>query len=86
MFCGSTDPLQGAPEIYTDHPDLMRMPRVIFPSVDIWSFGCVLFEAVVWVVGGMRALKAFRVERQKETRAHDVRDVGAFHDGNKVGP
>ena len=42
---------------------------------DIWSLGCVLFEAAVWSVGGKAAWEEFFLERKKETQEND----GAFH-------
>jgi len=42
---------------------------------DIWSLGCVLFEAAVWSVGGKAAWEEFFLKRKKETQEND----GAFH-------
>ena len=61
----------------------MGLGRSVNPSVDIWSFGCVLSEAIVWLVGGYSLLKDYRQERYEKTAAiSGHQDHCAFHDGN----
>ena len=62
----------------------MNTPRSVSSTIDIWSFGCVLSEAIIWLVGGMRTLNLYRNERHQEARQLQIRDVRAFHDGLEV--
>jgi hypothetical protein len=71
--------------LYTGAPECQRgpgweeMPLQVQPKVDIWSFGCILSEAAVWLTKDHEGLQEYRDELstnpQRGTR---------FHDGDKV--
>ena len=54
-------------------------------NVDVWSLGCILSEAAVWVVRGKFGLSEYRRRRGIETaRVQGFRDGDCFHDGLEV--
>lgn len=75
----------GAPEAYYKDARAMGLPRLVKPEVDVWSLGCVLFEAAVWLLEAKTGLQAFRDAKNNETRnVTGFQDIDAFHDGEKV--
>ena len=72
----------GAPECYRPELDTEDCELFVKQSVDIWSIGCVLSEAAMWVVRGMDGLKEYRRRRRLETK--EVPNFGegeCFHNG-----
>ncbi|KAJ4227921.1 hypothetical protein NW759_004011 [Fusarium solani] len=75
----------GAPES-SHHADYTRHGRThITPKVDIWSLGCVMSEAAIWIKCGRQGLENYRNRRIAETRSLPRFDQaghgGCFHDG-----
>ncbi|UPK94466.1 hypothetical protein LCI18_005401 [Fusarium solani-melongenae] len=75
----------GAPEA-SHHADYTRLGRTpITPKVDIWSLGCVMSEAAIWIKCGQQGLEKYRKNRMAETRTmprfNDAGHGGCFHDG-----
>ena len=76
---------KGAPECHRSGTFLENSSISVDPSVDIWSFGCVCSEAVVWVVHGALSLNHYRTQRQEEIASEDGQLEGCcFHDGENV--
>ena len=79
---------QGAPECLRDDRFLQNSVLKINTCTDIWSFGCVLSEAIVWSVLGQGGLDEYLKLRCEETRKSkelvDHGYTGCFHDGNTV--
>jgi serine/threonine protein kinase len=78
--------MYGAPELTNRYEDLEGIDYGTLWEMDIWSFGCVLVECLVWTTYGTRGLDAFFRMRRKETDL-DVRHrsqgySGCFHNGN----
>lgn len=77
--------MYGAPELTTRYADLENIDYGALWEMDIWSFGCVLFECLVWMTCGSRGLSAFFRMRQKETdgdpRHKSQGYSGCFHNG-----
>ena len=72
----------GAPECYSPESDIKDQPISVSPVVDIWSAGCVLSEAALWVLFGKGHLDQYRHNRRDETsRIAGFTDIGCFHDG-----
>jgi hypothetical protein len=67
----------GAPEC-CNTTDLADCSLQIKPKVDIWSFGCILSEAAVWLSCNYEQLQQYRKERSKDP------SDDSFHDGEKV--
>jgi serine/threonine protein kinase len=63
-------PTYAAPESLQDFEDLTRKHKISRPY-DIWSFGCVLLEVLVWIVHGPDELRAFTARRSQP--GHDER-------------
>lgn len=75
----------GAPECYRADSDIEKIRFLVKQNVDIWSLGCTLSEAAVWVVHGKGGLKEYRRRRGIETaRIPGFRDGNCFHDGREV--
>lgn len=75
----------GAPECYRPDGDIDRLPLQVKQGVDVWSLGCVLSEAAVWVVYGQAQLLEYRRRRGMENaRTDGFRDGDCFHDGRQV--
>ncbi|EEU42890.1 uncharacterized protein NECHADRAFT_84215 [Fusarium vanettenii 77-13-4] len=75
----------GAPEA-SHHADYTRLGRTpITPKVDIWSLGCVMSEAAIWIKCGWQGLEKYRKNRVAETRTlprfNEAGHGGCFHDG-----
>ncbi|KAL9122286.1 MAG: hypothetical protein Q9187_001163, partial [Circinaria calcarea] len=72
----------GAPECYRWDSYIEKARLDVYPSVDIWSLGCVFSEAAVWVVSGMEGLQRYRLQRDVETKCFaDFKDGNCFHNG-----
>lgn len=54
--------------------------------MDVWSFGCVLSEAAVWIGKGYRGVLQYRSDRMDATESISPRLGDSFHDGLKVLP
>lgn len=79
------DGCSGAPECYRADSDIEKIRFLVKQNVDIWSLGCTLSEAAVWVVHGKGGLKEYRRRRGIETaRIPGFRDGDCFHDGREV--
>ncbi|KAG8164294.1 hypothetical protein KVR01_006212 [Diaporthe batatas] len=78
--------MYGAPELSSRYAALEDIDYGALWEMDIWSFGCVLFECLVWMTCGSRGVQAFFQMRQKETdadlRLKDQGYSGCFHNGN----
>jgi serine/threonine protein kinase len=42
--------------------------RQVSPQFDIWSFGCILLQFVVWYMYGWQGIENFSSERTKDSR------------------
>lgn len=72
----------GAPETYREDAFASETHLQVDSTIDVWSLGCVLLEAIVWVTGGRDSLEDFRQQRIAETKGiEDNQSIGAFHDG-----
>ena len=72
----------GAPECYRTGNYMQRCELPVKQSVDIWSAGCVLSEAAIWVVRGKDGLKEYRRRRRLETKeASNFEESECFHNG-----
>ena len=72
----------GAPECYRTGDDMQRCALHVKQNVDIWSAGCVLSEAAIWVVWGLDGLKEYRRQRRLETKEVPNFEEGeCFHNG-----
>ena len=72
----------GAPECYRPEDDTERCSLPVKQNVDIWSIGCVLSEAAIWVVRGLNGLKEYRRRRRLETKEVPNFEEGeCFHNG-----
>lgn len=63
----------------------MRTRLPFLPHADMWSFGCVLSEVVVWVIHGYSSndgLKGYRSRR--EAHQPNFSPADCFHDGDEV--
>lgn len=76
----------GAPECYRSNAFQAKSRLKVTQKVDIWSLGCLLSEAAVWLVRGKTGLDNYRRERrgEMEERDPDFTDLGCFHDGTEV--
>lgn len=79
--------MYNAPEM-TNYDDLSRsLDEGISHLVDIWSFGCVLFEAAVWAISDDRGREEFRELRCEENNHNTLlRNQGygaSFHNGDR---
>ncbi|KAI9671710.1 MAG: hypothetical protein M1831_003238 [Alyxoria varia] len=77
----------GAPETYRSDVFAMELYREIKSNVDVWSFGCVLSEACVWLVDGPKGLERYRNDRRREAESlsPNFAAIEAFHDGGYNG-
>ncbi|KAH8761295.1 hypothetical protein BGZ57DRAFT_858249 [Hyaloscypha finlandica] len=74
----------GAPECYRPHFSSPKsMPRAE-QNCDIWSLGCILSEAAIWVAHGGRGLEKYRQLRADELNRLGRGGDDCFHDGEKV--
>ncbi|RAO66918.1 uncharacterized protein BHQ10_002930 [Talaromyces amestolkiae] len=79
--------MYNAPEM-TNYDDFSRsLDEGISHLVDIWSFGCVLFEAAVWAISDERGREEFRSLRCEENDPNTLlRNQGygaSFHNGDR---
>ena len=76
----------GAPEIYRVNADELRRSLPFSCSADIWSLGCILSEAGVWVINGFSSSDGLEGYRARRRSAHpqDFSASDCFHDGQKV--
>jgi hypothetical protein len=73
----------GAPECYREDRFLEDSPLPVKQNVDIWSFGCILCEAAVWLIHGYPGLKKFRSSRKMAiVEDPDTKDGDWFHNGH----
>lgn len=79
------DGSSGAPDCYRADSDIEKISLLVKQSVDIWSLGCTLSEAAVWIVHGKNGLSEYGRRRGIETgQIRKFRDGNFFHDGEKV--
>ncbi|KAL9095882.1 MAG: hypothetical protein Q9165_001879 [Trypethelium subeluteriae] len=71
-----------APEMYRADGVTGRCESVVSGKADVWSLGCTLAEAAVWVVTGQLGLEDFRDQRAETSSTSQ--DSGRFHDGSKL--
>ncbi|KAF2764907.1 kinase-like protein [Teratosphaeria nubilosa] len=72
----------GAPECYAWSEFSEQQRLNIKRSTDIWSFGCVLSEAAVWVVLGWQGVERYRRHRLDDTdKPPHFRGGDCFHNG-----
>ncbi|KAF8848375.1 kinase-like protein [Acephala macrosclerotiorum] len=79
----------GAPECSRLDPFWHGSNIEVFQTIDIWSFGCILSEAAVWMhKDGYKGLKEYRDERLDATSKLklDLELSNGFHTGVKVLP
>ncbi|OCL06940.1 hypothetical protein AOQ84DRAFT_67856, partial [Glonium stellatum] len=76
----------GAPECYIHESDMASGPFQVTPKVDIWSLGCILSEAAIWLVHGRDGLNAYRELRRQALEEIDVSDSDCFHNGEEALP
>ncbi|RDW85934.1 hypothetical protein BP5796_04259 [Coleophoma crateriformis] len=75
----------GAPECFRADRFLEERALNVKQCIDLWSFGCILCEAAVWLVYGFSGLEKFRRRRAQEIQDIPVCKNGDwFHDGEKV--
>ena len=75
----------GAPECYRADSNIENIRIQVKQSVDIWSLGCTLSEAAVWLVRAKNGLSEYRRRRGIETaQIRGFRDGNCFHDGSEV--
>ena len=74
----------GAPECCRFTESIEAYPLRVKQDVDVWSIGCVLSEAAIWVVRGRKDLLEYRRRRKMETEKFPMlKDSDCFHDGEK---
>ena len=72
----------GAPECCRFTDSIEAYSLQIKQDVDVWSIGCVLSEAAIWVVGGFCSLQEYRRRRKMETESIPLlKDCDCFHNG-----
>jgi hypothetical protein len=78
----------GPPECCRANDLVPVIERAIGQGADVWSFGCILLEAICWLVLGYDRLIRFRQQRRTETESEAIRhrhaDIGCFHDGKAI--
>lgn len=76
----------GAPECYGDETPFINQEYGVTyrQRVNIWYFGCILTEAVVWVLKGREGLESFRDARREEVYRILGKNALYFHDGHRV--
>ena len=76
---------KGAPESRRYDSSELGEPRLVTPSVDVWSLGCVFSEVAVWIANGWTSVVGYRYNRREECSRKLHAKVGdLFHDGTKV--
>ncbi|KAF9769244.1 hypothetical protein IL306_013331 [Fusarium sp. DS 682] len=78
---------EGSPEASIFYRDQEKGLRQIPVASDVWSLGCVISEAIVWVAGGMDALEEAANDRRREISTYypsliDNSFGECFHNGN----
>uniref|UniRef100_A0A0B7KEL8 Protein kinase domain-containing protein n=1 Tax=Bionectria ochroleuca TaxID=29856 RepID=A0A0B7KEL8_BIOOC len=70
------------PEIYLGD----SVKYIVGPTLDMWSIGCIIIEAAVWLTFNERGRQDFRNKRIEEiSKLPDLRNLGygdCFHDGS----
>ena len=74
----------GAPECYRHDTINAATRRQVTPKVDVWSLGCVLSEAAVWLVLGPKVLQQYRDLRKLNTKEYGIKDSDCFHNGEVI--
>jgi hypothetical protein len=82
--------MYSAPETSRRNEDFRGSRRDIVPALDVWSLGCVFFEAAVWMATFERGRNEFCQARVDATSGLTplmrAEYRGAFHDGNEALP
>jgi len=80
--------MYSAPETSRQKEDLHGLRGHITPAVDVWSLGCVFFEAAVWMATFDRGRDEFcqaRIDATSNLKSLISAEYrGAFHDGNEA--
>ncbi|KUJ17135.1 kinase-like protein [Mollisia scopiformis] len=77
----------GAPECFRADRFLEDCTIMVKQNCDIWSFGCILAEAAVWLIHGFPGLQRFRRNRSAAISAiPEMKNGDWFHDGTRVLP
>lgn len=77
----------GAPECYRIAEDKFERGtrRYISDTIDVFSLGCVLLEAAVWLTEGPSGVRRFRDDRRHEARRAQMEEgITCFHDGSEL--
>lgn len=75
----------GAPECFKHDPDWENMPILASRHADIWSFACILSEAIVWMGLNYDGLQEYRAVRMAhESRSDYPKLSDCFHNGMKL--
>lgn len=75
---------EGAPECYRHDTTNPATRRQVTPGVDVWSLGCILSEAAVWLVLGLTGLQQYRDLRKLNAKEHGIEDLDCFHNGEVI--
>jgi serine/threonine protein kinase len=73
------------PECYREHRFWEESNLRVKQSFDIWSYGCVLSEAAVWMGRGYQGLLSYRTSRAIANKSNK-RLGDSFHDGKATLP
>lgn len=81
--------LTGAPEASRTYEEEERDVKQVHVASDIWSLGCVVSDSIIWVSGGMAALKSALSDRSTEIKKFHSAIIGSgheqgFHNGSIV--
>jgi hypothetical protein len=75
----------GAPECFKFENRFLNNWSLVARNVDIWSFACILSEAVVWMSKNYAGLEKYRQKRGGDASRIDHQGLSTcFHDGTKV--
>lgn len=81
--------LTGAPEASRTYEEEERDVKQVHVASDVWSLGCVVSDSIIWVSGGMAALKSALSDRSTEIKKFHSAIIGSgheqgFHNGSIV--
>ena len=76
---------EGAPETFRSNEDDWLIPKKIGQAADMWSLGCILSEAAVWIQYGKPRLGEYRRQRREELgKVNYGEEEECFHFEGKV--
>ncbi|KAG5660422.1 hypothetical protein KAF25_003028 [Fusarium avenaceum] len=78
-----------APEASRTYEEEERDVKQVHVASDVWSLGCVVSDSIIWVSGGMAALKSALSDRSTEIKKFHSAIIGSgheqgFHNGSIV--